>query len=266
MPVITLTTDYGNSDIYLPVLKGMLMSHCPEATLIEISNQVAPYSVYQAGFLVKNAYPAFAKNTVHLILVDEHPEASDMLLLAHCNGHYFLYPDNGLTGLLFEPTDKPEIFSVAFDSNENRPAEVLSRVAGFLARGGKPNLAGKKTETWQEAKPWLPTYSHLENRAQITGRVLHIDHYGNLITNISHTYVKQHLGENAIFVRTLRMRDKIKLVKAFRDVKKDGSTFAIFQESGHLAIGIFKSVSQDRNSAYSLLGLKVGDTIILERG
>ena len=92
MHIITLTSDWNENDYYVASLKGKLLSVCPEAHIIDISHNVKTFNSSQAAYVVRNAYPHFPDNTIHIIAVNTEPEEGTMLLGARLDKQYCLCP------------------------------------------------------------------------------------------------------------------------------------------------------------------------------
>ena len=100
MHIITLTSDWKENDFYVASLKGKLLSACPEAQIIDINHRIKSFNGAHAAYIVRNSYPHFPENTIHIIAVNSEPEKGGELLAARKDKHYFLCADNGILGLL----------------------------------------------------------------------------------------------------------------------------------------------------------------------
>src|SRR5580698_5609718 len=105
-PVITLLTDFGSADHYVGAMKGILLSICPDAQLVDISHEITPYAIAEAAFTLAQAWTCFPEGTVHLIVVDPGVGSARRPILAEAGGHYFVAPDNGVLTMLFASTAK----------------------------------------------------------------------------------------------------------------------------------------------------------------
>ncbi len=179
MSIITLTTDWHQTDYYAGAVKGKILSLCPQALIVDIAHNIPPFHQQRAAFILRNTWDHFPKGTVHIISIQaEHKEG--FLIIRH-GGHYFLLADSGLAGLLF-PDGPEEVFRVTAEEESLFP--VLDRfvpVACALASGKKPKELGRPAG---ELKTTHPVRAAIEEDI-ITGLVIHIDSYGNAITNIT---------------------------------------------------------------------------------
>lgn len=257
MAIITLTTDLGSRDHYAAALKGTLISLCPGTQLIDISHDVSHFNTMEAAFILKSAFEKFPPGTIHLIGVDPEGTSRQSSLVMLYKGHVFVGPDNGVLSLI-RRSDEAECFKV---DDENQPALTKGRaflaqrrlapVAARLASGEAPESLGGAHEMQQYL--WgEPSYTDNSLR----GVILHIDHFGNAITNILKDEFMGRKGSRSfqIFIRNLRLQ---RIVTSYGDVAR-GEALAIFSENGHLEISIREG------SAAQLLGLNVQDMLTIE--
>jgi S-adenosylmethionine hydrolase len=199
-PAITLLTDFGTDDIYVGVMKGVLRRLAPHSAVIDLTHAVAAQDVVQGAFLLEQAWRHFPPGTVHLVVVDPGVGTSRRRLALKSEGHYFVGPDNGVlsaalpdaargqrsAGQQYEPheVDVPQgVRAVAGEGGaaanvsatfEGR--DVFGPAAAFLANGGDLEQIGRPVERLLA----LPAFRAPELR----GVVLHVDRYGNLVTDI----------------------------------------------------------------------------------
>ena len=102
MTIITLTTDFGHKDYSLAVIKAALLNHIPEATIIDISHQISPYNHSETAYILKNAFTAFPKGSIHIIGVESELTPENIHLAMEFEGHFFIGADNGIFSLIKE--------------------------------------------------------------------------------------------------------------------------------------------------------------------
>lgn len=257
MPIITLTTDLGSRDHYAASLKGTLLSLCPEVTLVDISHDVPHFNTMQAAFILKSAFAKFPQGSIHLIAVDPEGTSRQESLVMRYRGHLFVGPDNGVLSLV-KRLDDADCFRV---DTEDLPSlsqgraflaqRRLAPIAAMLANGLEPESLGEPFEMqqflWGE-----PSYTDNSLR----GVILHIDHFGNAITNITKDEFMARKGQRSfqVFIRNLRLQ---RIVTSYGDVSR-GEALALFSENGYLEIAIREG------SAAQLLGLSVQDMMTIE--
>jgi S-adenosylmethionine hydrolase len=207
-PLITLTTDFGRRDGYVAAMKGVILGICPEASIVDISHDIEPQDVAQAALVLSFAAPYFPAHAIHVAVVD--PEVgSDRrpLLLTAMSGRY-VGPDNGIFTHVMAERDLPASEMAA--GNEAVPVEAqlpvgcaafildrpkfrlspLSRtfhgrdlfapVAAYLAHGTSPEDLGTETDYYNV----LPLPRPREGPGRVDGNVIHVDRFGNMVTNI----------------------------------------------------------------------------------
>jgi hypothetical protein len=258
MPIITLTTDMGLRDHYVGVLKGTILKLFPEVSLVDLSHQVKPFFVPGAAMIVKNSYPDFPKGTVHLIGVS--PNRHDRVdhVAVEYKGQYFVGADNGMFPLIFDSLpervfDLSRITATA-TSHLFPSRDIFAVAAVHLAKGGIMDFLGRPTAIINELSEFKP----LVSKDRIRGMVVHIDVYGNIITNVDR-HVFETVAQGRPFEIRFRREQHVinRLFLSYSDVPQ-GEKMALFGSSGLLQIAI------NRSDAAQLLGMKVEDAIIIE--
>jgi len=188
MRIVTLITDYGTGDYYVGVLKGVILSIAPEVGLVDVTHDIEPHSIMDAAFVLRQVWPCFPPGTIHLVVVDPGVGSPRRILLGRYADRFVVAPDNGLVTWLHRdyPTqamyviDDQRYFlpsvSATFDGRD-----IMAPVAAHLARGVNPQAFGPLTDRVEI----LP----LAHRAEVVehglrGRVIYVDRFGNLVTNI----------------------------------------------------------------------------------
>lgn len=254
MSIITLTTDLGLKDHYVGVVKGSILRQCPEATIIDISHLIPPYDIMEAAFTLKNAYGSFPEGSIHIIGVNPEIEVDSDHLLVLYKGHFFIGADNGVFSLILEEPAE-EIYELNISPTEEDltfpTKDVFAKAACHLVKGGTAAMIGKPVDDFKRRMP----FQAVSQENVIKGMVIHIDHYGNLISNIGETLFKA-FGSGREFTIEFRGGDYDikKIEKSYSEVP-EGEKLAIFGSSGLLEISI------NKGNAAQLLGLKKSDTI-----
>src|SRR6266851_950005 len=148
-PLITLTTDFGLSDHFVGVMKGVIAGIAPKARVIDISHDIAAYNVAEAAFVVSEAWPYFPKGTIHVVVVDPGVGSSRRPLLAEAGGHFFVAPDNGALSMIYEASahkvrviSNPKLMRKEI-SRTFHGRDVFAPAAAHLASGVAPAQFGK---------------------------------------------------------------------------------------------------------------------------
>ncbi|MBU0966063.1 MAG: SAM-dependent chlorinase/fluorinase [Proteobacteria bacterium] len=186
-PLITLTTDFGLSDEYAGVMKGVIYTRCPGATIVDLTHGIRPQEVGQAARVIASAYRYFPLNTIHVVVVDPGVGSNRRIILLEAAGHLFLAPDNGVMTLLLPQTSKA--YEVSNSDLFLQPVshtfhgrDIFAPVAAHLACNLPPHSTGREIASQSLVSLALPTPALYGNSLQ--GAVTDIDHFGNLITNI----------------------------------------------------------------------------------
>ncbi|MFV8367823.1 SAM hydrolase/SAM-dependent halogenase family protein [Flavobacterium sp. XS1P27] len=270
MSIITLTTDYGLKDHFVGALKGKILSEYSEAIIIDISHDIDPFNTVEASYIIGASYASFPKGTVHLVGVDMESNKENQHIVMQWNDHYFIAADNGILSMLSQKIVPQKI--VAINIHDRLPSEatdldVFVKVACHLAKGGLMNVIGKEINTIKQVTNLQATISDDGN--SLKGHVIYIDHFGNVITNISKKYfIEVAKGRPyEIVLKTKNIKTILPNYSAIASSDKypiksyEGEKLAIFNEAGFLEIAIFRSNPSKVGSANSLLGLNYRDII-----
>jgi len=273
MSIITLTTDYGLKDHFVGSLKGKILSEYSEAQIIDISHDIDPFNTSEASYIIGASYLSFPKGTVHLIGVDIELNKENQHIAMQWNDHYFICADNGILSMLTQKIVPQKI--VAINIHDRFPSEysdldVFIKVACHLAKGGLLNVIGKEISAIKQITELQPVIAADGN--SIKGNVIYIDHFGNVVTNIS----KKQFLEIAkgrpyeIVMKPKSIKTILPNYSAIASSEKypiktyEGEKLAIFNEAGFLEIAIFRSNPSNVGSANSLLGLNYRDLITVQ--
>jgi len=271
MSIITLTTDYGVKDHFVGALKGKLLSEFREATIIDISHDIDPFNVAEAAYIIGAAYNSFPKGTVHLIGVDIELNIENQHIAMQWNDQYFICADNGILSMLIQKIMPQKL--VAINIHDRLPSDatdldVFVKVACHLAKGGLPNVIGKEIKTIKE----VTELQALTQDNQIKGNVIYIDHFGNVVTNISKKLFLE-MGKGRPYEVKFKGQSIKTILPKYSDIgisssyplkDYEGQKLAIFNEAGFLEIAIFRSNPETVGAAASLLGLSYRDGVTIE--
>lgn len=259
MAIITLTTDLGIKDYYVSAVKGSILKALDgNVTIVDITNQIKIFDIRNAAYTLKNSFENFPKGTIHIVSVDSGISINKQALLMEYKEHYFIGSNNGLFSLIYDfPPTKLYELSIDIDSNVLTfpTRDIFAKAAAHLARGGTPEIIGRKIDkiaTYQNPIPQTQDYF-------IRGSVIHIDSYGNAITNITRKLFDE-IGKKRSFSIEFRNYDINVLSRTYSDVG-DGIKLALFNTSGNLEIAINRGVEGYGGSASQLLGLKEDEIV-----
>jgi S-adenosylmethionine hydrolase len=270
MSIITLTTDYGLKDHFVGALKGKILSEYSEATIIDVSHYIDAFNTLEASYIIGAAYSSFPKGSVHLIGVDMEFNKENQHIAMQWNDHYFIAADNGILSMLTQKIVPQKI--VAINIHDRLPSDatdldVFVKVACHIAKGGLLNVIGKDIKAIKEVTDLQAVAAN--DGSAIKGYVVYIDHFGNVVTNISK---KQFLDvakgrPYEISFKNKKIKTILPNYSAIASSDKyplknyEGEKLAIFNEADYLEIAIFKSNPSKFGSANSLLGLNYRDIV-----
>ena len=257
MAVITLTTGWTD-DFYVAAVKGILLSAIPSVQVVDMSHRAPPFNsgISYAAYMVKHSYTYFPRNTVHIISIASEYSDSAPFVAAFHNGHYFVGTDNGIFGLIFDsiPDAMVRIEKFHDDTAPNYPAiSVFAPAAVHLANGGDIAGLGGTYSEYQRRGSVLATM----DESQITGTVIHINSFGNVITNITR-YDFDRISKGRPFeILVQNTRRKIFRINRYFHETSQGELLAVFNISGYLEI------AQNKGKLADILQLSLDSNIIV---
>ena len=186
-PVIGLLTDFGDEDFFVASLKGVIARINPDAHVIDITHRVPSFNVLSGSFMLSAAYRYFPQKTIFLAVVDPGVGSSRKILCVKTNRYFFIGPDNGVLSMALnretiveirEVVDKEYFLPHLTSTFEAR--DKMAPVAAWLSKGTPCEKFGPKIVTYKEVEVRKPK----GEGNNLVGRILHIDKFGNMITNI----------------------------------------------------------------------------------
>lgn len=195
--VITLTTDFGHKGPFAAVMRGVILSRNPDAHVIDLAHDIPPQWPPEAGFWISRAYPYFPRGTIHMAIVDPGVGTEREILVVQHDGHVFIAPDNGLLAPLLDHAKNPKIWQLDIEGltslNLTTPSatfhgrDIFAPVAAELAAGKLSLTAiGKSVNEWTPG--WLDDPE--VGAGKVTGTIITLDAFGNLISNIDASLIK----------------------------------------------------------------------------
>ncbi|MDX1482527.1 MAG: SAM-dependent chlorinase/fluorinase [Woeseiaceae bacterium] len=190
--VISITTDFGHKGPFAGVMKGVILSRFPAARVVDLGHDIPAHWPPEAGFWLSRSYRYFPDGTVHLAIVDPGVGTDRNILIAERDGHWFLAPDNGLLEPILDLESGGETFILDMDrlgdldlaapSHTFHGRDVFAPVAAEIASGRLlPRQIGSATDEWVPG--WLEA-PEIQPDGRVSGVIITIDTFGNLISNI----------------------------------------------------------------------------------
>ncbi|HEV3471261.1 MAG TPA: SAM-dependent chlorinase/fluorinase [Pyrinomonadaceae bacterium] len=258
--IVTLLTDFGTADYFVGAMKGAVLAANPRAQVLDITHDIPAHDVEAGAFTLAAAFEAFPPGAVHVAVVDPGVGSARRALAVEAAGHFFVGPDNGLFGHVYERAADLRVFHLT-DESYFRPAvsatfhgrDVFAPVAGAISRGVRPARLGAEIDDFVRlplARPRRLADGALE------AAVIHVDCFGNLVTNLT----PRDVSEAELAAGRARLVVGAREVRRFRRFYAEESTdpsepFAIWGSAG------FLELSLDRASAAQALGAARGQKI-----
>jgi hypothetical protein len=192
--IITLLTDFGDRDYFVASMKGVILTINPNARIVDLSHQIAPYRIEEAGYFLKSCYRYFPEGTTHVAVVDPGVGTTRRPLLVSTSRYFFLAPDNGLLSDLLEQETGVEVWQIenkqyrldtagaTFDGRD-----LFAPAAAWLSKGAPPASFGRLIRDPVRSSIADPTWKNHE----LVGQIVYVDRFGNLISNL----MSKHLNE-----------------------------------------------------------------------
>jgi len=252
-PIIAMLTDFGTRDHYAGAIKGVILTLCPDAVLVDISHEIPPHDIVTGAIELAACYRFFPHGTIFLAVVDPGVGSSRRGIAAEVGDYRFVAPDNGLLTAVFAETAPKRVVSLT-ERRYARPTisktfegrDRFAPAAAWLARGAEMTALGTAVRDYTRID--IPQASQEDDR--VVGRVLRVDHFGNLVTNISRAMVDRVSGRGPIRI-TVGGHGVGALVETYA-AAAPGGVCALFGGSDHLEI------AENGGRATDRLGLGVG--------
>jgi S-adenosylmethionine hydrolase len=262
VPIITLTTDFGQADGYVGTMKGVILGICPQATLVDLTHEIPPQNVRQAAHILKAAAPYYPPGTIHVVVVDPGVGSARRPIAIQTPNAFFVGPDNGVfTPVLLQETlyrkppaivhlDQPRYW-LSSVSRTFHGRDIFAPVAAHLANGVPLGALG--TQITDAVVLNVPRPARRPD-GSITGEVAYVDRFGNLITNIPAAWLMPE-GHWAFEIRKKRIAG----LSPHYAAVPPGSLLAIISSEETLEI------AQREGSAARTLGVGAGEPVIAVR-
>jgi hypothetical protein len=271
--IITLTTDFGISDPYIGEMKGAILGINPKATIIDLCHNIKPQNILEASFLISTAYRSFPEETIHVIVVDPGVGSGRRLVLLKTPVAFFIAPDNGvLSYVLFSNSHQVaeldleikekelpaglEAISITNSRFWRHPTsstfhgrDIMAPVAAYLSLGTSLYEFGEVIHFLLAFTPPHPYVDSEASDGSIVGHIIHIDHFGNLITNIKSDLITEDITVEVCgrYIQGLS--------SCYSEASEGGELLALIGSSGNLEI------AAKNKSAADMLKAEFGDKV-----
>ncbi|MEM3673492.1 MAG: SAM-dependent chlorinase/fluorinase [Candidatus Bathyarchaeia archaeon] len=259
--IITLTTDFGLRDPYVAEMKAVILGICPNATIVDISHEIEKFNVKMGAFILASAAPYFPKGTIHVAVVDPGVGTKRKPILIETEQCFYIGPDNGVLALAATKQCIKHIYEIANSklmlpkiSNTFHGRDVFAPAAAHLANGTSPADFGPQTHDIA-----IPEFAKVViKQNSLIGEVLHIDGFGNIITNFSKEDFEKLGDKEVVEVRLKNVDLRLKVCKAYSEVEPQKPLAIIGSHN-------FLEISVNQGNAAKTFKAKIGDKIVLRR-
>jgi S-adenosylmethionine hydrolase len=260
-PIITLTTDYGTNDHLVGVLKGVILKINPDAQIIDITHQVAPFDLLDGALSIAAAYSYFPPRSIHVVIVDPGVGTERRPILVSGQNHYFIAPDNGVLSGIYEKEHPAVVRHITSEHYFLQPVsktfhgrDVFAPVAAWLSKNWQPASMGEEISDFKRFAMPKPK----EADGLLKGVVLKVDAFGNLITNFRVDDLPANAAEKGEVRLQIGSHPVTKFVPTFAQGAA-GEAVAYIGSSG------FLEVAMNKGSAARTLGLGRGTPVLLTK-
>ena len=263
-PLITLLTDFGSRDSYGGVLKGVIAGICPEAAVVDLTHEVPPQDIRAGAFHLLVACPYFPAGSVHLAVVDPGVGTDRRLIAVEAGGHFFVGPDNGLLRWSMEGlaadgwravqlTEPRYWLAPASEvSHTFHGRDIMAPVAAHLAAGVALERLGSPVGVLAGA----PLPRPVRDGDRLRGEILHVDHFGNAITNIRREHVSAPGGALRVDIGSHSVFGPVESYAS----AGVGEALVLWGSAGFLEVAVREG------SAAAILDIRAGDRLVVRAG
>jgi len=256
--IITVTTDFGGTDPYVAMMKGVILSINPDARIVDITHQVPAGSIQEGALIIKEVYAYFPSGTVHVGVIDPGVGGKRRPIAVLADSHFFVGPDNGLFWSIMETQGHIDVVHLTekrYWMDKVSPTfhgrDIFAPVAAHLSLGVNPFLLGEKIDSPSTIAFPLPC----KKDRDLVGEIIRVDHFGNIITNITMERLSPFLKSKGL---TIKIGSLVleKISTTYTDVP-EGQPLALIGSSGHLEIAVNMSRATDYLGKECETGTKV---------
>jgi S-adenosylmethionine hydrolase len=263
-PIITLTTDFGLDDHFVGTMKGVILNILPEAEIVDICHSVPAFDVLDGALTIAAAYSYFPSGTVHLVVVDPGVGSARRPIVATTERYEFVAPDNGILSLIYRREERLRVHCASAEHYFLQPVsqtfqarDVFAPIAAYLGKGVAPAKFGDEISDFLRLD--VPRPQRMAD-STLRGTVLKVDHFGNLITNISPHEAPLLMQPGSAQFKILLGEREVSGLKAAYAEGAPGEVFGILGSMGYL------EVVANQASAAQILAVEKGCNVDLVLG
>lgn len=255
-PIISITTDFGENDHFVGVMKGVILSINPDATIVDINHQVNSYDIFDGAYGLSQSYHVFPPGTIHLVVIDPGVGSERRPIIVQSKDYRFVAPDNGVLSMVYEREERVEVRQVTAEhffrkpvSNTFHGRDIFAPVAAWLSRGMEAEKFGSVINDYARFTSVRPKW---ENNSLIKGVAIKVDKFGNVVTNITPADVPEIFGQ---YPPPFRIRINGREITQIRESFAAGESSELFAVVGSSG---FIEICTNRGSAAKALNVNRG--------
>lgn len=255
-PIVTLLSDFGTKDHYVASMKGVILSINPRCQVVDIAHQIRPQDILEGAFVLANSFSYFPEGTIHLGVVDPEVGGARAPVLIVTERFFLVGPDNGLFSFVLRKEGMKEAYVLTEKrfflpeiSHTFHGRDIFAPVAGHLTLGVSPKSFGRRISSLKTLN--IPEPMAGDNG--LSGQVIHIDSFGNLITNIDREEFSRFIQSRPFLIRAGKKTIKV-LKRGYWEGKK-GEPMVLFGSGGFLEVAVREGCAEKQ------LNLRKGDSI-----
>ena len=248
--LVTLLTDFGERDYFVPSIKGVMLGINPQLRIVDLSHQISPQDIKQAAFILKSCYRYFPDGTVHVVVVDPGVGSQRRPLLVSTSRYFFIAPDNGILSEILQEEVSVEVRAIenkqyrldaegaTFDGRD-----LFAPAAAWLTKGQVPGSYGRLIRDAVR----LPKDEPKMDGEKLRGTIVYIDHFGNLISNITTNDLQTFRSVTKRDIQTIRLGEL--LINGMKTHYAEGALGipeALINSNGQLEIFIKQGSAVER--------------------
>jgi len=258
-PIISLMTDFGQEDFFVASLKGVILKINPSVQIVDITHYIRSFDVKSAAFVLYSCYKFFPEKTIFLVVVDPGVGTPRKIILAQSRNYFYVAPDNGVLSLVLNSDNIKQIrevsnkkFWLAETAKTFEGRDKMAPVAAYLAQGIPCSEFGPSLKIYKKFKMRKPVVSDNE----IIGRILYVDKFGNLITNIPSELLEK--------VKVKNSKKDFYLIFKSQGISGYGQSYSSVKRGRLLflagSLGLIEIAAREESAAQKL-GAKSGDEV-----
>lgn len=258
-PIVTLLTDYGTKEHFVGAMKGVLLEINPQVDIIDISHEIASHDILEGAFTLSCYHNYFPHHTIHIAVVDPGVGTRRRPIIVSTENYTYIAPDNGLLSFVYETEPISRVIHITAEHFFHKPVsrtfhgrDIFAPVAAWISKGIELVQFGEEITDY--VKLSTPKVRIVDAKL-VQGVVLHIDKFGNVVTNFTERNIPHAETDELLFEKFIVANREITEKKEAYEEGSPKEVFVILGSSGYYEI------VTSRGSAAALLGVRRGSEV-----